>query len=329
MVQKVAWRVPRRSATCQPCPAVPEYADLSHALAVRIAAGELAPGAALPSVRSLAAERGIAQSTVLRAYRELAAAGLIERSERRSATVAASGPSAAMRLLRGRPPFRLAGSDDPALDVLLGGDASAALRTGQRSSFSGLTALWKGDADGATIHLRHTSGEHNAPFARALLRGRQPTLVHLWRREQGLVLPPGNPLGLGFVADLRRRRVARRAPGTGTRALLDRLLIDAHVEDAEISGPTLATHLEVALAVASGSADAGVAVRSTAVALDLDFVPVAWEDFDLALPATALPIALPLVESLRDPAVRHQITQLGGYDLSDSGVVRHLGPAED
>jgi molybdate-binding protein len=308
---------------------VPEYADLTQALAVRIAAGELAPGATLPSVRTLAAERGIAQSTVLRAYRDLAEAGLIHRSERRSAIVAAGGPSAAARLLRGRPPFRLAGSDDPALDILLGGDESAVvLLPGQRSSFSGLTALWKGDADGATIHLRHTSGEHNAPFARALLRGRQPTLVHLWRREQGLVLAQGNPLGLGGAADLRGRRVARRAPGTGTRALLDRLVGAARLDHAQISGPTLATHLEVALAVASGSADAGLGVRSSAVALELDFVPIAWEDFDLALPATALPIALPLIERLREPIVRGEITQLGGYDLSDSGVIRSLELAD-
>lgn len=306
---------------------MPEYADLSHALAARIAAGALAPGATLPSVRSLAAERGIAQSTVMRAYRELAAAGLIDTSERRSATVTTGGQAAAVRLLRGHPPFRLAGSDDPALDLLLAGDVSATLLAGPRGSFSGLTALWNGDADGATIHLRHVSGEQNSPFARSLLRGREPTLVHLWRREQGLVLAPGNPLALGVAGDLRGRRVARRAPGTGTRALLDRLLREAGVDDAAISGPTLATHMEVALAVASGGADAGLAVRSAAIALDLDFVPWAWEDFDLALPASALPIALPLVERVLDPDWREAISALGGYDLSDSGVVRHLEAA--
>ena len=81
-------------------------------------------------------------------------------------------------------------------------------------------------------------------------------------------------------------------------------------------GTTLATHLEVALAVASGSADVGLAVRSAAVALDLDFVPLAWEDFDLALPAAGLPIALPLVEHLRSPGVRGAIAKLSSCSTS-------------
>ena len=66
---------------------------------------------------------------------------------------------------------------------------------GASGSFRGLTALWRNEADGAALHLRHRDGTYNAPFAAALLAGRDPVLVHLWQREQGLVVAPGNPLG--------------------------------------------------------------------------------------------------------------------------------------
>ena len=69
---------------------------------------------------------------------------------------------------------------------------SAVVTVGTRGSFQGLTALWRGIAEGAAIHLLHHSGVYNAPYASALLRGRQPTLIHLWRREQGLLIAPGN-----------------------------------------------------------------------------------------------------------------------------------------
>ena len=87
------------------------------------------------------------------------------------------------------------------------------------------------------IHLRHRNGEYNAPFARGILAGRNPVLVHLWRREQGLLVPPGNPRGVDRSATSPRLRVARRPSGTGTRMLLDRLLLDAGLEPQAISGP--------------------------------------------------------------------------------------------
>ena len=155
-------------------------------------AGELAGGAAA-QFRVLAAERGTTPSTVSHAYRRLAQAGVIILGERRRATVAADGEFAAKRLLGSERPFRLAGSDDPALDVVLRRAGKSVVSVGTRGSFQGLTALWRGTADGAAIHLLHRSGVYNAPFARALLRDRQPCLIHLWRREKGLLVPPGNP----------------------------------------------------------------------------------------------------------------------------------------
>ena len=300
------------------------YLDLATMLAEQIAAGELPAGAALPSVRTLASREGTTPATALRAYGELARAGAIVSEPRRTAHVAYHGAIAARALLRGGSPFRLAGSDDPALDLLLSGAAEAIVPVGARGSYRGLSALWSGAADGAALHLRHPSGDYNAPFARGLLAGRRPVLVHLWRREQGLILAPGNPRQVDDVAALDGLRVARRPVGTGTRTLLDRLLLDAGVTPESVVGPQVELHLDVALAVATGEADTGLGLRSAAAALGLDFVPVASEPFEVATTEREAGGVQPLLSLLADPTVRARIEDLGGHDLAGAGEVLEL-----
>jgi molybdate-binding protein len=106
--------------------------------------------------------------------------------------------------------------------------------------------------------------------------------------------------------------------------LLDQLLTEAGIEPASVTGPEADSHLEVAIAVASGQADTGLGVRAAATALDLGFVPVIWEDFDLVLSGDALPAAEPLIAALRDPGVQSSIHALGGYDLARGGSVEML-----
>jgi putative molybdopterin biosynthesis protein len=238
--------------------------------------------------------------------------------------VAAGGDVAARRLLGGHPALRLAGSDDPGLDIVLRQTGADVITVGARGSFHGLTRIWRGTADAAAIHLRHRSGGHNSPFARALLRARSPAIIHLWRREQGLLTPEGNPDHISDPGDLKALRVARRQFGAGTRVLLDRLLTDAGIVPASVTGPEAASHLEVAMSVASGQADTGLGVRAAATALDLGFVPVVWEEFDIVLSGDALPAAEPLICALRDPDVQSSIHALGGYDLSRAGSVEIL-----
>jgi molybdate-binding protein len=303
---------------------VPRYVALVQELAQAVAAGDLAPGTALRSVRSLARERGLAPGTVARAYGELARAGVIVTRPRRAARVASEGRPRARGLLRGGRPLVLAGSDDPLLDLLLAAASQHVERRGSRGSSWGLAELWRGTVDAATLHLPDGSGDYNARYAARVLSGRSPRLVRLWRREQGLVVPRRNPRGLGGAGDLARTSsvTALRRPGTGTRLLTERLAREAGADGAKIRGPELDSHLDVALAVASGLADAGVCVRSAAAILGLDFVPLAWEPFDLVLPDEALSRAEPLLASLADPAVSSRAEGLGGYDLDGSGAVK-------
>jgi molybdate-binding protein len=301
------------------------FVALVEELQQAIVTGELPPGAALPSVRALARERGLAPGTVARAYAELARTGVITTSPRRPARVASDGPARARRHLAGGRPLTLAGSDDPLLDLLLAGASGYVERRGTRGSFAGLAALWRAAVDAAALHLPDRDGHYNAPFAGRVLAGRDPRLLRLWRREQGLVVAPGNPAEVTGVAELAGVTTALRRPGTGTRLLTERLAREAGVDPADLRGPELDSHLDVAMAVASGLADAGVCLRSAAAALGLDFIPLAWEPFELALSAEALPRAEPLLAALTGPTVSRRAAELGGYDLEGSGAVRPVG----
>jgi molybdate-binding protein len=242
------------------------YLQVSREIAGDIESGALGPGDDLPSIRDAAGRYKTTGSTIGRAYRHLADSGVIDVADRRRSRVAAGGAIAARRMLSGPSALRLAGSDDPGLDIVLRSTEDSVVTVGDRGSFHGLTRIWRGTADAAAIHLRHRSGSHNRPFARALLRGRQPAIIHLWRREQGLLTPEGNPGHICGPADLRTLRIARRQFGAGTRVLLDRLLTEAGIPPAAVTGPEAASHLEVAMAVASGQADTGLGVRAAATA---------------------------------------------------------------
>ncbi len=297
------------------------YGELARVIAEEIAAGRLHEGSPLPALRTIARERSASQATALRAYRALAEAGVVTTEERRIGHVAPGGVLAAQRYLRSGAIFRLAGSDDPALLALVASVRAGIDLVSTAGSFAGLAALQDGSADGATLHLWHVSGTYNAPYARGVLA--EPLLVHLWQREAGLIVAPGNPHRIRSAAGLAGLRVARRPVGTGARALLDRVTAEEGIA-LDAGDPEVARGVDVALAVASGSADAGLASRGLAQRFDLGFVAVSWEPFAVALETGAAGGLEPLLRSLRDPAMRARIEALGGYDLTRSGETEQL-----
>jgi molybdate-binding protein len=303
---------------------VARYLEIGIDIARRVRSGQLAAGTELPPVRESATEYGTTSSTIARVYRYLADGGVITLADRRRARVATMAAIAAARLLEPDRVFRLAGSDDLALQIVLDHVGPAVIPVGDRGSFQGLRALARGSADGAAIHLRHLSGTYNAPFAIALLHNRGPHLLRLWRREQGLLVAPGNPKRIRGIADLVGVRVARREMGAGTRVLLDQLLADIAIAPHEIQGPELHSHLEVGLAVAAGIADSGLGLRSAADELNLEFIPLIWENYDIVLSSDALGAAQPLIAALHDWKVMSAISELSGYDTRAAGAVEEL-----
>lgn len=298
--------------------------QLVRVLAAAVRDGAYPPGDLLPSVRALSGERGCSAGTAARAYLRLRAAGVVTGRQRARLTVAADGAVRARAMLRGGPLLRVSGSDDPALDLLIGAlGERVRVVPGPRGSVTGMGLLARGAADAVAMHLLHTgTGQHNDDFVRALAGVGPLTLLHLWRRQQVLVLPPGNPGGIRSTADLAGRRLAWRDAGTGSRLLLERALAQAGVTAAPDHGVTVDSHLGVAVAVVSGAADAGLAVRAAAESVGASWLPVADEPFELVIRTDCLPAAEELRATLASPAFRSRVEAMPGYWLRDSGGVR-------
>ena len=158
-----------------------------------------------------------------------------------------------------------------------------------------------------------------------MLAGRDVAVVRLVHREQGLIVAPGNPLGLTGIDDLGREglRYVNRQRGAGTRVLLDTELATRGIDPAAVSGYEREehTHLAVAAAVAAARADCGLGVLAAARAFGLDFVPVTREPYDLVVGPEALEDGklAPLWALMEEPAFRAAVEALGGYDAAEMG----------
>ena len=150
-------------------------------------------------------------------------------------------------------------------------------------------------------------------------------LINLVYRQQGLIVQSGNPHGIQSLNDLAEKHLTyiNRQRGSGTRILLDYQLKQLRIEPDDIIGyeRELYTHLAVAAAVASGAADAGLGILSAAKALNLDFVPIAEERYDLAIPVNflQLPQLQVILELITQPHFRQRVEALGGYDMREAG----------
>lgn len=201
--------------------------------------------------------------------------------------------------------------------------------SGNVGSLGGLLALRKGNAHLCGIHLLDPeTGDYNVPYIKKYLKGLPVSLFHMVDREQGLMVPKGNPKRIRKLEDLTRNDVKfiNRQPGSGTRVLLDYLLGRSGIEAPLIRGYEQEeyNHMAVAVGVLSGIADCGMGILSAARALDLDFVPVAKEQYELVIPKEylQLPNIVLLMETIRSSEFRDRVNLLGGYDSSRSGELR-------
>ena len=157
-------------------------------------------------------------------------------------------------------------------------------------SLGGLVALRDGLCHIAGSHLLDpATGEYTLPYLDRILPGAGAGVVRLVHRDQGLIVAPGNPLGLAGIGDLTRAgvRYVNRQRGAGTRVLLDHELGQRGISPGAVDGYAREepTHLAVAAAVAAGRADAGLGIMAAARAFGLDFVPVTQEPYDLVVAA--------------------------------------------
>ena len=223
------------------------------------------------------------------------------------------------------------GSHDLVLDLaasrLRATDPLITLASSNVGSLGGLVALRDGLCHIAGSHLLDpATGQYTLPYLDRLLGADSDVaVVRLVHRDQGLIVAPGNPLGLTGVEDLPRPglRYVNRQRGAGTRALLDHELAIRGIDPAQVAGYSREehTHLAVAAAVAAGRADTGMGILAAARAFGLGFVAVAQEPYDLVLRTAGLSDELlrPLWELLGRADFRAEVEALGGYSCAETG----------
>jgi len=196
------------------------------------------------------------------------------------------------------------------------------------SSLAALRMLGRGEAHAAGTHLWDPeSGEYNLPYIRRELAGHRLVVVTLSQWQQGLIVARGNPKGISSPAELARRDVTivNREAGSGSRMMLDVWLRGVGIVATQVRGYTreVASHLEVAEAIASGLSDVGPGILAVARALGLDFIPLQEERYDLVIPMEFLnaPAFQAFLESVVSRPFQEELEALGGYDSSQAGTV--------
>lgn len=225
------------------------------------------------------------------------------------------------------PPPIVAGSHDPLLEWALR-ESGCGLALLTEGSGRGLDRLSAGHALVAGLHLHDpATGEDNVAAVRELERPHDLVMIEWAKRDQGLILAPGNPLKLDRIEDLKRKSpvVAARQNGSGAQVLLEAMLAAAGIEvgDLHFAPTAFSNESDLALAVAHGAADCGVAIRSVAALFRLDFLPLRQERFDLALRRRDY-FDAPMQNLLafaRTPAFSRKAGELSGYDVTQCGRV--------
>ncbi len=224
----------------------------------------------------------------------------------------------------------IAGSNDLALELLAKNANSLSpglsVSISNVGSLGGLVALQNGNCHIAAAHLLDTeTGEYNSSFIRKHFPELKVTVENLAHREQGLIVRKGNTLKIKGLKDLvsKKAKFVNRQEGSGTRVLLDYRLKEMGIDPEDIQGYSniAHTHMDVALEVFSGSADAGVGIYAVAKLLDLDFVPLATERFDLIFLKEDIPHEAhrTLHAVLCSGEFKSSVTRMGGYNTRDTG----------
>jgi len=224
------------------------------------------------------------------------------------------------------------GSHDNTLDVLAdeikGGSTDLTLSSSHVGSMGGLMAVKRDACHLAGSHLLDTQdGSYNVSYLMKYLPDMDVRLINLVLRDQGLMVPKGNPKGIGGIEDLPREGITfiNRQGGSGTRILLDYKLQQLGIDAGQIAGYETDefTHMSVAVAVLSGTVDVGLGIYAAAKALDLDFIPVVTEQYDLVIPQAYFESEniQTLLNIVNSGTFKKRVEALGGYSTEKMGTV--------
>ena len=231
------------------------------------------------------------------------------------------------------PPPIVGGSQDDLLEWTLreSGSGLASLTEG---TARGVDRLQRGEVIAAAIHFHSdaipagSADDANIAAVRAMPGLHDAVLIGLARREQGLLVAPGNPKHLQSLADVLATgaQMAVRQPGAGAQMLLEALLTRAgavHKNLRRLEPPCL-TGPDLAAAIRTGQADCGIATRAAARSAGLDFVPLLWENFDLLMRQRSYfrPSIQALIGFIGQKRLKQRAAELTGYDTTPAGQIR-------
>jgi putative molybdopterin biosynthesis protein len=229
------------------------------------------------------------------------------------------------------------GSHDISLDLLADElklrDPRYSFASVNVGSLAGIIALRNRECHLSGSHLLDpTTGSYNIPDIHRHLSGIPVVVLTLAHRQQGLIVPKGNPDSITGISDLTRdgTTFVNRQRGSGTRILLDFRLKQLGIDPKRIDGyrDEEFTHMNVAAKVKGGSASLGLGIKAAANALDLDFVPTDEERYDLIIPTSFAETEgiKTLIEIIGSETFKERIRSLGGYDTRDTGKQRIINP---
>jgi len=222
------------------------------------------------------------------------------------------------------------GSHDLILDVIadmMSFSGDACLASTHVGSMAGLTALKRGECHIAPVHLLdEETGSYNINWIKKIIPAGGICLIKGVGRVQGLIIQRGNPLGIKSIADIRRGRFINRQRGAGTRLFLDHILKKENINSNDIDGYTreAVTHMAVAAAVHSGSADDGMGIASAAKTFDLDFIPLGEEEYDFAVFSDSLDIKEMkiFIDILKSPEFHNKLAEFANaYTWDRAGEI--------
>jgi putative molybdopterin biosynthesis protein len=227
-------------------------------------------------------------------------------------------------------PAVIAGSSDPLLEWAIR-ESRCGLASMTYGSSDGFHRLLAGEACAAAVHLPASQALLDEPPNKVAAKNRlnhlDCVLLHWAVRDQGLVVAPKNPKKIHSIRDLKRKSIKTiaRQPGAGSYLLLVELLKAQGIEPDSLhyAAPVAQTESDIAMAILDGRADAGLAVRAVAQQFQLEFIPLAKENLDIAVLRASYfdaPVQR-LFDFTKTIQFKRFAKSLAGYDVSDLGRV--------
>ncbi len=214
-------------------------------------------------------------------------------------------------------------------DILSGSRSEYFISSSHVGSVGGLLALKRGEGHIAPIHLLEPStGKYNVDYIRRMFERDEIVLVKGIRRRQGLIVKKGNPLNIQSISDIKGHRFVNRQRGAGTRILFDYMLEKEGIKPEDINGydRQMTTHMSVCAAIKSDSADVGLGIESAAIIMDLDYIHIADEEYDFAIPKKCIEDenVTAFLKVLKSEEFIQKMDKIGGYSYEKIG--EHILP---